>query len=197
MADDTDVSPTFNLKLDGNGISIDRPVDTSTAWRILTVVMEADGAPAPAAGAPLLMGSGGVPDPSPGLSDTGPGSARVERSLREFLDEHEPGRNVETIVAIAAYLEEQRGEQSFNREDIKKAFREASEALPGNFGRDFNWARKTGWIANMEGRRGEYYVTDSGKKAVAAKFPAELRKKTAVSKGSRKRAKSKPEAGDG
>ena len=196
---ETDPRATFDLRLDGNGINVDRSVDITTAWRIMALVMEADGVPAGVPGAtgaaPKQMTSSedSAPPPAPTRAELGTGGMQ---SLREYLDEHEPGRNVEKIVAIAAYLEVRRTMQTFKQQDIKSAFREASEALPGNFGRDFNWARKTGWIANADGKRGEYYVTDSGKKAVAAKFPADLRKKTRVSKGSRKRPKVKTAGAD-
>jgi hypothetical protein len=123
-----------------------------------------------------------------GRAVSGPGSnpRQGSPSLREFLDQHEPGRNVEKIVAIAAYLEEHRGMGSFTKEDVRKGFRDASEPVPGNYGRDFNWARSAGWIANTD-NRGEYYVTKTGREAVQNNFPPEIRKASAVGKTARKR----------
>jgi hypothetical protein len=196
---ETEDLATFKLTLDGNGISVERSVDSPTAWRIMAVLMEAEGAAAgssmpamsaPHTGQPALGAQG--PATSAQSRSPGPGT----QSLREFLDAHEPGRNVETIVAIATYLKVHRGMETFKREDVKKGFREASEPVPGNYGRDFNWARSAAWIANTD-TRGEYYVTDTGLKAVRANFPPEVRKASAVGKTARKRrSKAKTENAD-
>jgi hypothetical protein len=177
----------FKLKLVGDGISVERPVDAPTAWRILSVLMERDGtapaSPTVSETLPLQTAAPAVTEPATGR---GSSSRQGSPSLREFLDQHEPGRNVEKIAAIAAYLEEHREMGSFTKEDVRKGFRDASEPVPGNYGRDFNWARSAGWIANTD-NRGEYYVTKTGREAVQNNFPPDIRKASAVGKTARKR----------
>jgi hypothetical protein len=178
----TNTTAAFKLSLDGNGISVERSIDSPTAWRIMSVLMEADGTAADASLPAMVAPHTGQPAASAQPTRPGPGT----HSLREFLDAHEPGRNVETIVAIATYLKVHRGMETFKREDVKKGFREASEPAPGNYGRDFNWARSAGWIANTD-TRGEYYVTATGRKAVEGNFPPDVRRASAVGKTARKR----------
>jgi len=179
----------FELKLDGNGIRVERRVDAATAWRVLAALMEADGAAAaspsvPAMAAPQTAAPAAARQPPANGQPASPGQS--VHSLREFLDAHEPGRNVETIVAIATYLKAHRGMDTFTKEDVRKGFREASEPVPGNYGRDFNWARSAGWIANTD-TRGGYYVTETGRKAVEANFPPEVKKASGVARTARKR----------
>jgi hypothetical protein len=109
-------------------------------------------------------------------------------SVRAGCCAHEAKRNAEKIVAIGEYLKTQRSVGVFKSADLEKGFRDASEAIPGNLGRDIGWAKRNGWIAPGE-KRGEYYVTDTGRKALKAKFPADIKKSTAKPRARRRRSK--------
>src|SRR4029079_17260039 len=82
---------TYELSLKGEGITVDRHVDEAIALQVLAIVM---------GGAAAAGGTGQQPGkPTQVL----PGATSAQ-SLREYLDEADPKRNVDTILAIAAYL---------------------------------------------------------------------------------------------
>jgi hypothetical protein len=185
-------SERYELILKGEGVTVERNIDQETAFAILAALM--GGSPAAAGPAAAQSGPGLGPQraaESP-VAHSGP---RASQSLREFLNEAEPKRNPDKIVAIADYLQRVRGMQSVTRDDIKRGFREASEPVPGNYGRDFRWAVSTGWIAADHEERDQYYVTDSGRKVVDAKFPDEAKKTTGVSRTTRRRRSAKKQSG--
>jgi hypothetical protein len=111
----------------------------------------------------------------------------LEDSLREFLTTHEPKRIPEQIVTIACFLKTRRKKASFTKEDLIKCFEEAEEGVPKNLVRDIKWTVKIGWIAPKTDQADAYYLTKTGQEAVNQKFPAEIRKKTKISKGGRKK----------
>jgi hypothetical protein len=173
----------FRVRLEGDGINIDRSIDPSTAVRLMAALMDV-AAGGDMTGSPST--GGGQPDPPPQEQTPPAGNGAV--SLREYLDAHDAKRNVEKIVAIGEYLKTHRGVDVFKSADLEKGFRDASEAVPGNLGRDVGWAKRNGWIAPGE-KRGEYYVTDTGRKALKAKFPADIKKSTAKPRARRRRSK--------
>lgn len=182
MDDDEQMDPessasgeTYSLSLEGGGLTVQRDVSEAVAFEILRIVMSGG------RGAPQERGVA----PAVGRSDG------RSTSLREYFDEVQPKRNVDRILAIACYLDVARGVDSFGPDEVKKEFRRAGEAPPGNYSRDFRWAVSAGWIAETE-ESGQYFVTQKGRDAVNAKFSDEIKKATGVSKaGRRRRQKSK------
>lgn len=172
-------APEYELSLKGRGVTVNRTIDEDIALEILAAVMRAARPSAP------HRPHGGQPGArSPG----GRG-----QSLREYMDEVGPKRNVEKILTVASYLGAARGQDTFGKDDVKREFRSASEPAPGNYPRDFNWAIQAGWIAPTD-EPGQFFVTDTGRRAVEAKFPKEVRKGTGVQKTRRRRSR---KAGNG
>jgi hypothetical protein len=167
---------TYSLTLTGGGLSVNREIDEATAFQIVAVVM--GGATLPRVSS---AGSGGARVDAP-LSGA-PVAGRL--SLREHMDEFEPKRNPDKILTIAAYLADTRGLDTFTPDEVKKEFRTASEPVPANYARDWNWAVANGWIAKADGEPGEYYITQRGREALTQKFSDEVKK--ATKQGSRRR----------
>lgn len=164
-------SNEFTLSLTGPGMKLDQTVPEAVARRIFLLVFGVDVASAAGSVEPA---GGGQTDPR-------------QHSLREFIDEHQAQRNPEKIAAIAAYFEDFRGVRDVTKDVLMKGFAEAKEASPRNIHRDIAWAIKIGWLAPKDGSDGVYFLTATGNKAVKARFPADIRKKTRQSPGGTKR----------
>jgi hypothetical protein len=164
----------YELSLKGRGIGVEREITEPVALQILSVLMGQE-----------------QPIPSRRASGMQPArpvdAARPGRSLREFLNEVEASRNVDKIVAIAAYLESERGYETFSSTQIKGEFRSAREPTPANFPRDFRAAIGAGWLAPSHDDPNEYYVTDSGRRAVEAQFSAEVKRTARSDRPGRRR----------
>lgn len=143
----------FALSLKGNGVSIEKDVDRRTALTIVTAV----------------MGEGGVAAQLGAASVGSASNPKPEMSLREFLIDAAPSTNKERIVAIALYLLEQKGKETFSMDDIRGGFRSAREQLPKNLARDIGSALTGGWIDGAD-QKGQYIVTNTGSEAVKSHF---------------------------
>jgi hypothetical protein len=170
--DGTGAPATYSLALKGDGMTVDRKIDEATALNVLSLVMGGSASTFPVSGSTEIRRQ--VPRPTRG----------GKQSLREYLDAVEAKRNPDKIVTIAKFISDETG-KNFTRKDVKARFQDAAEPVPGNYGRDFQWTVRNGWIAPASNARGEFYVTDAGAKAIAAKFSAEIKQKTGVSKGRR------------
>jgi hypothetical protein len=171
----------FDLSLSGEGIKLDRKIGQAAALQILAIVMGGS-----ASAAPILPGIPPIPDSlGERREPTNLSGSRV--SLREYLDQVQAKRNPDKILAIGKYLQEHRAQESFTSNDIKAQFRPAGESVPANFARDFRWTVTNGWIAEDHASPGQYYVTSTGDEALAAKFAKEIKRKTSLDKGTRRR----------
>jgi hypothetical protein len=139
--------PTLKLSLRGEGISFDREISQDEAARVIGLV---------------LGGAAGFA--SGEKSRIGTGSAAT--SIREFLDGVGAKTNTKKILAIGQFLIEHGGKESFTREEVRGEFRRAKESFPANYPRDFNSTIGSGWIAEVHGSPGEYYVTRKGSEAL-------------------------------
>lgn len=174
----TEATPSYQLTLEGGGLKVEREVDEAAALQIVAIVM--------GGGAPIQrprLGGGAAPAPS----TTAAAPAARELSLREYLNEVEAKRNLDKIVAIGAFLESERGYKTFTSTQIKTEFRSAREAVPGNLPRDMAAAVGAGWLAESHDAPNEFYVTDSGHKAIEAKFSADVRKSAKAGRPGRRR----------
>ncbi|HEY2355082.1 MAG TPA: hypothetical protein VGH79_09325 [Gaiellaceae bacterium] len=186
-SEDAAPDETFRVSVSGEGIALDRSIDRDAALQILSIAM---GGAAPAS--PSVPGGPIASTPITTAGASGGTGGRL--SLREFLNEVEAKRNPDKILAIGKYLQAQRGQETFSAADVKGQFKNAGEALPGNFPRDWTWAVTNGWIAEDHSARGTFYVTDTGDAALAAKFGGDVKKRTGVSKGTRRRRAAKQKA---
>lgn len=144
--------PTYKLSLTGKGITVEQTVPADVARDIIAVVM--GGATGPHA-------SGG----GTSVRASGIGS---NVSIREFIDDAGAKKNPQIVAAIGLYLIDHEGQERFTRSEVKAKFAQAGEPTPANIGRDFALAVTSGWIA--EDPRNQFYVTDTGRRAIEAKF---------------------------
>ena len=169
-----DETRTYKVTLVGEGTSFERDITEAVALEILATIM---------GDAPPSARSGAIQAEVP---RTGAGSGRAQ-SVREYIDQSEPKRNVDRILAIAGYLEDVRDVDTFSADDVRRGFRDAKEKVPGNYSRDFSWAVKNGWLSPDDDVPGEYYVTETGRTALNSKFSDEVKKATGVARGSSRR----------
>lgn len=153
----------FKIKLVGPGVRIQKTIPEAAAHKIL---LAAFGAPA----------QNPIPAPDPSAAP----------APRDLLLRHGARRIPEKIAVLAHNMMNQ-GKDSWDREDLIAAFEGAKEPVPGNLVRDITWTIKIGWIAPKPDRRNHFYLTAAGIHAVESGFPAELRRKTKVSLGGRRR----------
>jgi hypothetical protein len=180
MAED---AATYELKIEGCGLSLSRKIDEVALRSILHVIL---------GGNELLKG---FPDSNePSGAQTMVGSAtdgpRSRVSLREHLTATAAKRNPDKILAIADYLERVEGLHGFAKDDIKARFRSAGESPPGNFPRDFAWTVSNGWIAEDAHIKGQYYVTRTGQSAIEAGFSGDVTKTSKLRANRRRRGRS-------
>lgn len=170
----------IEVSVSGDGISIKRNVDEHIARDIVNILMGGTAA--------YIPNRSGRSQGSYDTEDRSDQSDRSRRmSLREYLDESQASRNPDKITVIGEFISEFEGRSEFSRDDIKSRFKQAGEAPPGNFGRDFAWAVSNGWVAEDTKNPGAYYVTNKGREAIEAKFASEVAKATRQKSGSRRR----------
>jgi hypothetical protein len=144
----------FALRLSGDGINIEQQIEQRMALQIVQVVM-----------------GGGASAAMPSGAHTNARTAdRASLSLREYLDEIGAKKKPDQITTIAQFVCEIEGQGDFSREDIRSRFSTAREPPPANFGRDFAVAERNGWVAEVHGKKGRYYVTAKGAQAIKNNF---------------------------
>lgn len=171
----------YKVKLDGPGLSIDREISKALADQIVLVLVTGH--------APTQHGN-----PAQHRAAAHQQRAPVhhgDMSIREFLDDCEAKRTVDRITAIGVYLSDHESKPDFKRDDLVQQFENASEPVPKNLSRDITWTVKAGWIAPRSGSSGTYYVTKTGREAVAAKFSKEVVQRTKGLAGTAKKKKKK------
>jgi hypothetical protein len=182
MADD---AITYELKIEGEGLSLSRRIDESLLSGIMHLLL---------GGSPPSL----APTPFPAHSQT-LGSHRryptadpsvAKTSLREYITETGAKRNPDKILVIADFLERFEDLQGFGRDDIKGRFRSAGESPPGNFPRDFAWTVSNGWIAEDPNVKGQYYVTRTGHAAIEGRFTTDVTKTSKLRPSRRRRGRS-------
>jgi hypothetical protein len=155
--------PSYTLSLKGEGITIDQKITLDVALAVINVAL-GGGAVTPPKRAASSLDAG---------TDTTVGGGIVADSrltAGEYIESVNAGTNPEKITAFGMFLQDTRGQENFTREDIRSMFRSAHEPAPANFGRDFRSALTYHWIAPEGDSSDRYFVTNSGKKAVADHF---------------------------
>jgi hypothetical protein len=172
----------FKLRLEGDGISVNKIINEEMARRIFNIIL---GTPF----GPNYADSSRINSAIKNTSDTS--SVRLSTppsSLREHLDESQAKTNPEKILAIAAYLLDQANSDTFGQDEIKNQFPNAREKPPANYSRDFRWVQSNGWISEHHQQPGRFYITKTGQKALTEKFPNELSKPQPGYKKTKKKA---------
>lgn len=155
MTDSTPGSPDepmYKLSLKGKGIIVEQDVSADVAKDIIAVVMGGATGPRTNRGGTVARASG-----------TG-----SNVSIREFIDDAGARKNPQIVSAIGLYLTDVDGQDRFTRPEVKAKFSQAGEPTPANISRDVALAATSGWIA--EDPRNQFYVTDTGRRAIEAKF---------------------------
>ena len=164
--------PSYRLTLEGDGITLSRDVSQETALALINVAL--GGAP----NAPLA--SGQHPGSSKASITTATSAGATTRSTTdtpgEFLETVGARTNVDKIVALGAFLHDQRDQDQFSRDDVKGMFRAAHESAPANFPRDFK-AALTARALGEDGP-GRYFVTRTGRALLERGFTASEKGKT-------------------
>lgn len=170
----------FKLTLKGDGITVERDIDRATALEILNSIL----APRPSAEKRSVQQTVYLPQTAKEQEDisfkllesasTPAGNNTIQLtkplSLREFVYEHEPKTNAQTILCIAQFLAEQEDKQRFERDEIRPRFPDAGQALPKNYTRDFQTALDKGWIAPDPVNKELYFVTRMGERQLEEGF---------------------------
>jgi hypothetical protein len=174
-----DVQPDlFEVSVKGAGVALTRTVDQPTALSVIAIVLGGGAAPpvpahvSHASPAPLVNRQR---DPGPSTV-AGGDSLDPNTTIGEYLDECESRQFPAKITAIGNFLELRLGQSSFTRDEIKSQFRPAGETQPANYSRDFNDAITQRWIAEDPNEKGQYFVTKTGKAAIAARFDRSIRR---------------------
>lgn len=172
-ADAAPPAPTVKLTLNGAGLSFERDLPQEAALAVINVVMGSQSAPRASS-----------------IAAHPPADRVTSQSLREYMAEVEASRNPEKILAIGAYLMAS-GQDAFTRDQVKSQFQSAGEPVPGNYPRDFTLTVAAGWIAERPGSPGQYYVTNTGRKALNDQFPKDTRRSITRARQPRRRGRTK------
>lgn len=151
----------YKVRLEGPGISVERPVTEDLAKQITLVLLGGGSSIQPSFATPVTAMAGGV-------------ASRVEErppmSIREYLSAHKANKLSKVIVGIGCFLKEYETKPTFGRDELISAFEAAGEPVPKNIPRDLGKTVQAGWIAEKVGAPGQFYVTASGMEAVAGNF---------------------------
>jgi hypothetical protein len=162
----TPVADNYTVELTGPGLSLKRSVHGQVALQIMGLVMTPGGVvPAQATG-PAATGAARHSEP-PGVSQP---PAQPRRAVGEFVRSTGAKRNVDKFVAIGVWIEDELGQQNFTRDDVKSQFRGLGERAPQNMSRDFQSAVSLNWLAPDHNNPNNFWVTQSGRDAMAAQF---------------------------
>lgn len=162
----------YKLSLEGEGISVCKEINEEQARRILNILMGPSSMMHPVE---REMQRRARETSQENIPYAAPASSQA-LSLREYLDEVGAKRNPDKILAMAAHIMEQSAAEDFSADEIKNCFPKAAEKVPANYGRDFRWVVSSGWVAESHQDQGRFYITKTGRKALAEKFPKELAK---------------------
>lgn len=156
--------PEYKIVVTGPGLSVERKITEPVALSILSVVMGGGSRTG------VLPGA----DTEDGVSRRLPTPLGHGMSEGEFLADSGAKKNFEKITALGAFIEDEIGQDSFTRNDVREAFERAREPMPGNFARDFAVAAEAKWIAEIRGSNDLFRLTSTGRKAIDAKFSKDV-----------------------
>jgi hypothetical protein len=157
---------SFTVTIDGEGLHVKQTVDAPKVGEVIAALF----------GAPRFQQVHSSDESLDSVLGSKSDVPRPRLALRECLEESGATRFHEKILVIGDYLMEHGDQDDFGREDVRTAFQRAREVLPKNLPRDFGSAIQNGWIAELAGKSGRFYVTNRGKEVIARKFTQESSK---------------------
>jgi len=151
----------YRLRIEGDdGLSVDRMVDKQLVLRMLALDEWSIAA---------------LTNTPPERIVEGPKLGRHDGAANEasaFLLASNARTNMAKIATLGLYLHSQ-GHSSFGPTQIKALFAECGEPPPANLGRDFERAKRLGWIASDPKERGHWFVTNEARRVHASAFSDE------------------------
>jgi hypothetical protein len=202
--DEGSAEEAFEISVKGEGIEVVRSVDRLTALEVIRVVLGsgsglAASIPASPRRAARLQSPGGSRPSSGGVSGTPAGGPLIDArtTVGEYITSCDAQGFPAKITAIGNYLEFRNQVDYFSKDDIKAQFRPAGESLPSNFPRDFNDAISKRWIAVSPHDKDQYFVTNTGKAAIEARFARSARKASTTSRRRSRSSKADSDTVDG
>jgi hypothetical protein len=158
----------YQIRLTGPGLSMERAVDGETAFQVLGLLL-APGATAHGSGvATGASGTAGVHSPRQ--------PTRI--AVGEYVRTTGAKRYPDKILSIGAWLEDHQGAESFTRDEVKAQFRNLGEPPPQNLSRDFQTAVSYGWLSPDSNQSSAYWITKTGREAMAAQFAGDTKSRT-------------------
>jgi hypothetical protein len=160
----------FKLELTGPGINIKKEISQDLSQKIVLLIFSEN------------RDENVIPESAPHSiniqTETHSQHSSPSHSLREFIIEHDAQRVPDKITAIGQYINKYRNTKNFNRANLIKLFEEAGEPVPKNISRDIKWALKIGWISGCSDNKSNFWVTNSGIKAIDDNFSIETKRKS-------------------
>lgn len=178
---------SYELTLEGEGVTVRRSIDPAMAATILQMVVGGGGMLSP-----MTQRASGTTRPPAATAQSIPGTVPQQRdffedlSPGEYLDEVEAKRNPDKIVALASWLKIYQERETFTTDEIKDLFDRSGEVMPKNFSRDFKWAQQVRWITETR-ERDVYRLTKRGQEAINERFSPEIIKASRQPAGRRNR----------
>ena len=184
-----DIQPDlFEVSVKGAGVALTRTVDQTTALSVIATVLGGAASAPSAAYAPQTPSTSRVGVQRNTRDGTAAKADQLDphMTVGEYIDDCNARRFPAKITAIGNFLQLKLEQSSFTRDEVKSQFRAAGEVQPGNY------AIAQRWIAEDPNAKGQYFVTRTGKNAIAEKFDKPLRRAPTR----RKKATTKSDNGD-
>ncbi|WP_156765948.1 hypothetical protein [Mycobacterium sp. E342] len=170
-------SDMFQVSVKGTGVELTRTVDQTTALSVIATVLGGGATPPTAVVAPRVPTAAPVSSHRATRDEPAASTDGLDHmTIGEYIDDCGAQPFPAKITAIGRFLELKLGQTSFTKEEVRSQFRPAGEAQPANFHRDFGEAIAQRWIAEEPNEKGQYFVTKTGKAAIAAKFDKSTRR---------------------
>jgi hypothetical protein len=170
----------YKIRLTGPGLSLERAIDGETAYQVVGLLISPGGAP---------------PQNRTTHWPRGAGAHSPQQPTRVAVGEYVRGTGAKRypakILSIGAWIEDHQGVQSFTRDEVKAQFRNLGEPPPQNMSRDFQTAVSNGWLSPDSTQANAYWVTNTGREAIAAQFAGETKTRTRRARPKRKSADSR------
>jgi hypothetical protein len=171
---------TYKILLTGPGLSLERAVDGETAYQVVGLLISPGGAsPQPPA------------TPMPGTAGAHSPRQPTRVAVGEYVRSTGAKRYPDKILTIGAWLEDHQGVHSFTRDEVKAQFRNLGEPAPQNISRDFQTAVSYGWLSPDSAQANAYWVTNTGREAIAAQFSGGTKTRTRRARPKKKSADSR------
>lgn len=116
----------YRIRVEGGGLNYDEEVPRSVALEIIDRAESAQ--------------EGEASEPS----------GEAAHPIQEWMKRARPSNHPERITVVAAYVEDELGEEGVHYQDIREWFERAGEDPPVNLGRDLRMALERGLVEDLD-----------------------------------------------